>query len=195
MKKYFAEFFGTFTLSFVVGLLVSGQLAPFTPFMAAVTLGLFVYTIGVLSGCHVNPAVTIGLLSVGKIKLNEATRYIASQFLGAFVAVVVLGQLSRVFVPIMSAPNYLSGFAEMMGMMVFTFGIASVVYGKAPSQMSGFVVGGSLLLGIIIAAAIGSAGVLNPAVALVVRAFNPTYVVGQVVGAVLGFNLYKSLQK
>jgi len=195
MKKYFAEFFGTFTLSFVVGLLVSGQFAPFTPFMAAVTLGLFVYTIGVLSGCHINPAVTIGLLSIGKIKIDQASRYIVAQFLGAFLAVLILGKLSRILLPVMAAPNYLSGFAEMMGTMVFTFGIASVVYGKAPAQMNGFVVGGSLLLGIVVAAAIGSAGILNPAVAITVRAFNPTYVVGQIVGAVLGFNLYKHLQK
>ena len=102
MKKYFAEFFGAFVLSLVVGLSVSGQFPIVTPVLAGLTLGLFVYTIGVISGCHINPAVTVGLLSIGKIKMNEAAKYIVAQLLGGILASVLLVQMSLSLPPILA---------------------------------------------------------------------------------------------
>lgn len=63
-KKYFAELVGTFTLSFVVfEAVAAGVAVPLpVPVIAALTLGLFVYTIGSILGCHLNPAVTVGFL-------------------------------------------------------------------------------------------------------------------------------------
>jgi glycerol uptake facilitator-like aquaporin len=84
-------------------------------------------------------------------------------------------------------------FAELLGTFFFTFGIASVVYGKTPSAMSGVVVGGSLLLGISIAALLGSNGVLNPAVAFGIGSFGFAYVFGPIVGSILGMQAYKYL--
>lgn len=194
MKKYFAEFFGAFVLSVVVGLSVSGTFPIVTPILAGLTLGLFVYTIGALSGCHINPAVTIGLLSIGKIKMNEAAKYIVAQLLGGFLASVLLVQLSITLPPIL-AGGMTQVLAETLGTMLLAFGVASIVYGKVSDVASGLVIGGSLLLGISIAAMMGSAGILNPAVALGLSAFHPTYLVGEVLGAVLGFNLYKNLVK
>ena len=55
------------------------------------------------------------------------------------------------------------------------------------------VVGGSLLLGIAVAALLGSNGVLNPAVALGIGSFNVMYVLGPILGSVLGMQLYKRL--
>ena len=70
-KKYIAEFVGTFALSFVVlSALASTDVLPLAvPVIAGLTLALFVYTIGSISGCHINPAVTLGLLSINKINL------------------------------------------------------------------------------------------------------------------------------
>ena len=183
--------FGTFTLCFSVLLSVSGQSTIPTPLLAALCLTLFVYTIGNISGAHINPAVTIGLLSLKKIKLDEAIKYIMFQFFGAVLTLSFLNLLQITEPRPMPTGGYPEFFAETIGMAVFTFGIASVVFGNAP----GFVVGGSLLLGISISALIGSAGILNPAVALVLTAFQPAYILGEVIGSILGFGFYNYLSK
>lgn len=195
MNKYIAELFGTFTLAFVVYVSIANELA-WTPVIAMLTLGLFVYSIGHVSGCHINPAVTLGLLSIKKINLSDAAGYIIAQFIGAALAMVVaksvfgLGELGLLSGADAGAMNV--GLAEGLGMILFTFGIASVVYGKASKHMSGLVVGGSLLLGIMIAT-VASNGVLNPAVAYGIGSFNLMYLLGPVIGAVIGMQLYKCL--
>jgi glycerol uptake facilitator protein len=201
MKKYnayLAEIIGTFALSFVVFLAISEPSQSVTlsvPVLAGLTLGLFVYIIGAISGCHINPAVTVGLWSVKKIKTPEAVGYIVSQFVGASLS-IILGTLLFHF----SQPNpslgqfSLQAFcAEAFGTFFFTFGIASVVFEKVPHQMSGLVVGSSLLFGILIASMAGSFGILNPAVAFSIHAMNWTYLLAPLVGSVIGFNLYKWL--
>ena len=194
MKKYIAEFLGTFGLTLVVGLSLAGKFPVSTPVLAGLTLMLFVYSIGHISGTHINPAVTIGAWSIKKISSKDAALYIVSQFLGAGLALLVVSAtvgMSLIFV----GNNWTIALAECLGMFFFSFGIASVVYGKAPSDLSGVVVGGSLLLGITIAALIGSNGVLNPAVALGIGSFNLTYLLAPIVGSVLGMNAYKYLTK
>ena len=193
-KVYLAELIGTFALSFVIFLAASGSNLPLAiPVIAGLTLGLFVYLIGGISGCHINPAVTIGLLSIKKIKWQDAVGYIISQFVGASLAIVLGVMLFHVNQP---NPN-LSAFslaifcAEALGTFFFTFGIASVVYEKVPHQMSGIVVGSSLLFGILIASLSDSFGILNPAVAFSLHAMNWTYLLAPIVGSVLGFNVYK----
>jgi glycerol uptake facilitator-like aquaporin len=194
MKKYLAEALGTATLTLVVGLSLAGNFPVSTPVLAALTLGLFVYSIGNISGTHINPAVTVGLWSIGKISRLEAFRYIGAQFTGAAAALGLMSMM--VTLPVLTINNSLTtGIAEMIGVFFFTFGIASVVYGRTPSSLSGVVVGGSLLLGIAIAATLGTNGVLNPAVALGIGSFGVMYVLGPVIGAVLGMKAYQYLQK
>ena len=191
---YFAELIGTFALSFIVFLGVSNQnLAFVVPVFAGLTLGLFVYLIGGISGCHINPAVTLGLLSVKKIKWPEAVVYIISQFVGASLAIVLGTLLFHVSQPqpALGAFSLAVFCAEALGALFFTFGIASVVYGKVSDGFSGIVIGSSLLFGILIATLSGSAGILNPAVAFSLHAMNWTYLLAPIVGGVLGFNLYK----
>jgi len=197
MKKYnayLAEIIGTFALSFVVFLAVTGSNLPLAvPVMAGLTLGLFVYIIGAISGCHINPAVTVGLWSVGKIKWQDAVGYIVSQFVGASLAIVLGALLFHISQPQPSLGAFsLAVFcAEMLGTFFFSFGIASVVFEKVPHQMSGIVIGSSLLFGIIIASLAGSFGLLNPAVAFSLHAMNWTYLLAPLIGSVAGFNLYK----
>lgn len=197
MKKYVAEFFGTFVLTLVVALSLSGTFPIPTPVLAGITLALFVYTIGHVSGSHINPAVTIGLWFIGKIKENEAINYLLAQFLGAGLAHIVVlllkGWGSFVTVQDGLTGGIVVGFAEIVGMVIFTFGIASVVYGKVSNAISGAVIGGSLLIGITVASLLGSNGVLNPAVALGIGSFNFMYLVGPILGAYAGMNLYKRL--
>ncbi len=194
-KKYIAEAIGTFALSLIIVASVA-SLTPVpmaVPLIASLTLGLFVYTIGPISGCHINPSVTLGLLFVHKISRVEAGRYIGAQLIGALCA-IVLSKLFFVGYDAMVAPfESKVFFAEMLGAFFFNFGIAAVVYGKAKEQMSGLVVGGSLLFGILIATLLGASGILNPAVALALNAVTAVYLLAPVIGAVLGFQVYKYL--
>lgn len=193
MKKYIAEGVGTGILTLAVGLSLAGVFPVSTPILAALTLCLFVYTLGHVSGTHINPAVTVGLWSLGKIKFNEAAKYVLAQCLGAGTVWVLLPSLVTEVGRVPVHQTFGTGFAELIGAAVFTFGIASVVYGKVQPLMSGLVIGGSLLLGVAIAALLGSNGVLNPAVAFGISSFNIMYMLGPVVGSVLGMQLYRYL--
>lgn len=192
MNKYVGEAVGTGVLTMVVALALAGTFAVPVAVLAALTLGLFVYSLGHLSGTHINPAVTIGAWSIGKVSTDDAIKYVIAQFIGAGAALLLVSSLITAATLSVKA-DLATGLAEMIGTALFTFGIASVVYGKTPAVMSGMVVGGSLLLGIAVASLAGSNGVLNPAVALGIGSFNVMYVVGPVLGSVLGMQIYKRL--
>lgn len=184
MQKYLAEFIGALGLTLAVIISLGGAISLPTPVIAALTLCLFVYSVGHISGAHLNPAVTIGLLSLRKINLRDAVGYIISQFLGAGAALYI-GRL-MVSSPSMLVVNSPAVFlSELIGTFFFAFGIASAVFGKAPTNMSGIVVGGSLLLGISLASVLSN-GVLNPAVALGIGSFSWSYLFGPIAGSLLG---------
>ncbi|SNS80931.1 aquaporin [Rhodococcoides kyotonense] len=93
-KKYIAEAIGTFVLVFAaVGTAVFagdkvGNLGVALAF--GLTLLFLVYAIGPISGCHVNPAVTIGQALLGKLTALQAVLFIVAQFVGGLVAGAVL---------------------------------------------------------------------------------------------------------
>lgn len=192
MKKYIAEFIGTFGLALAVlgSLSVQGSLP--TVLIAGITLGLFVATIGVISGAHINPAVTIGAYSLKKISLNDGIIYIIAQFAGAALA-ILLGRMHSLGAPLVSDFSWVSLIAETVGALVFTFGIASIVLAKEEKTQAPLIIGGSLTLGASLAMAIGSNGVLNPAVAFGIGSFGITYIIGPIIGALAGMWLYKAL--
>ena len=195
MKKYLSELLGTFGLTFVVLMSLHSQTAILpTPLLAALTLMLFVYMIGHISGSHINPAVTIGQYVVGKISMADGLLYIVAQMIGAVLA----RSLAVALVPAIGVAETqpiapLATVAEMLGTFFFTFGISAVVQERVAPSLSGFVVGMSLLLGIGVAAMIGSAGVLNPAVAFSLSLFSMPYIVGPIVGSLAGMVVYRLL--
>lgn len=194
MKKYIAEALGTFALTLVVGLAISGfvDFPVATPILAALTLGIFVYTLGHVSGTHINPAVTIGAWSIKKISTNDAMIYILFQVIGGAAAFLVLS--GTLGIPRAIGENsWMVALSEALGTFFFTFGIASVIYEKVPSVMSGIIIGGSLLLGITVAGTMGSNAILNPALAFGVGSFSLTYLLAPIVGSVLGMQAYKYL--
>ncbi len=195
MKKYLSELLGTFGLTFVVLMSLHSQTAILpTPLLAALTLMLFVYMIGHISGSHINPAVTIGQYVVGKISMADGLLYIVAQMIGAVLArslAVALVPAIGVAETVPVAP--LATVAEMLGTFFFTFGISAVVQERVAPSLSGFVVGMSLLLGIGVAAMVGSAGVLNPAVAFGLSLFTMPYIVGPIVGSLAGMVVYRLL--
>jgi aquaporin Z len=100
MKKYLAECIGTFSLVlFGCGSAVIAGIAHVGPsgiglLGIAIAFGFSVvamaYAIGGISGCHINPAVTIGVFVAGKIEAKDALMYILSQCLGAILGAGVL---------------------------------------------------------------------------------------------------------
>ncbi len=194
MKKYLAEIIGTFGLTLAVVLSVNSgaQFTLPTPLVASLTLMMFVYSIGHISGAHINPAVTVGQWAAGRIGMFDAIMYIISQFLGAMIA----GGLATTLIPALAeattkTPEPFALGAEAMGMFFFAFGIAAAVEKRVSQGASGFVVGGSLLLGIGISSLAGASGVLNPAVALGLKSFTMPYIVGPMVGAIAGMIAYR----
>jgi aquaporin Z len=94
VRRAGAEAVGTFVLVFggVGTAVVAGEAvgALGVAFAFGLALLAMAYAIGPVSGCHINPAVTLGLLVSRRITLPEAARYWASQVLGAIVATAVL---------------------------------------------------------------------------------------------------------
>ncbi len=98
MKKYIAEFIGTFWL--VLGGCGSAVLAAAFPDVGIGLLGVslafgltvltMAYAIGHVSGCHLNPAVSIGLWAGGKFEAKDLLPYIIAQVVGGIVAGGVL---------------------------------------------------------------------------------------------------------
>jgi aquaporin Z len=90
MNKYFAELVGTFVLVFggVGSAVLAGSHIGFAGISAAFGLSLLamVYTIGPISGCHVNPAVTLGVFLARKINAKDAAFYMVAQVIGAIIA-------------------------------------------------------------------------------------------------------------
>ena len=100
MKKSLAELIGTFSLvlSGCGAAVISGtsQVGPsgIGILGIAIAFGFSVvamaYAIGGISGCHINPAVTVGVLVAGRITAKDAAGYIISQFIGATLGAGVL---------------------------------------------------------------------------------------------------------
>ena len=90
MKKYLAEVVGTFVLVFggVGSAVLAGSHIGYlgVAFAFGLALVAMAYTIGPISGCHINPAVTVGVLIARKIGARDALFYIIAQVLGAIIA-------------------------------------------------------------------------------------------------------------
>jgi aquaporin Z len=111
MKKYFAECVGTFVLTFL-GCGTAMFLGCGTPagvVGTAIAFGLAVvamaYTIGEISGCHINPAITLGVALSGRMTWKDACGYWVGQVIGGILAGAVLLLLTKV----VAAPDLTGG--------------------------------------------------------------------------------------
>lgn len=131
LRKLIAEFLGTAmlvffavgvaTLSFgyhFAGLSVSAGVVA-TALTFGLVLLVLVYVLGPISGCHINPAVTIGFVVSGRMPITEAIGYWAAQFVGAILAALLLWGMLE------TAPTYST---SRIGLGTDGFGSKSLVH-------------------------------------------------------------------
>jgi aquaporin Z len=217
-KALIAEFIGTFTLIFIgVGAIAADFLtADLTGGKLGVTgialahglaIAVMVSATAAISGGHLNPAVTIGLLSIGKISKNDALFYIIAQCLGAIAAALIIGlcvpaqALNSINMGTPALGDNISVQMALVTEMVLTFFLVFVVCltavdSRAP-KMAGLFIGLTVTLDILMGAPISGAA-MNPARHLGPALFSGNlshiwiYWVGPVVGGVLAAQLYKT---
>lgn len=189
MQKYLAEMFGTFMLVWIgpgagiaagiVGVKgLSDVLAIAMAFGIAVALAIHVF--GKVSGCHINPAVTIALAVRGRFPWKDVGPYIAFQAVGAVLAAMLLvacigTQASTTYGLGATTLNSGAGITLPMGMlgefigtfflMITIMGVA--VDGRAPEGWAGWIIG-MAVVGIIITLGPLTGSSINPA-----RTFGP----------------------
>lgn len=99
MKKYIAELIGTFVLVFIGcgSAVVAGKAIGFAGISFAFGLAVLamVYAIGNISGCHINPAISVGMLVAGKMKWRDTLLYIVFQCIGAIIAAGILLAIAK----------------------------------------------------------------------------------------------------
>src|SRR6185503_18448757 len=117
---------------------------------------------------------------------------LAAQFAGGGLAMLVSNLMLNPRPPVTAVDSAAVFGAEALGAFFLAIGVASVVFAKAPAPAAGLTIGGSLLLGISIAAPVSN-GVLNPAVALGIGSFSAVYALGPIAGACVAMLLYRFL--
>jgi len=186
-----AEFLGTGTLAFVVLTISRSQIG--IPYFVAIAAGLAVAAFGVAlqRDVHLNPALTIAAWTARRIPTVKAILFIAAQLLGGLAAYTLFKYFSRgtVQAPEVTYDSHVL-VAEAVGTFVFTFIASAMTYQKLHPLVRQIMSGAGLTIGIMVASA-ASLGFVNPAVALANNAFAwSTYVLGPVLGAIIGVNLY-----
>jgi aquaporin Z len=188
MKKLLAEFIGTMTLvlfgcgAAVLGGDNVGQLG--ISFAFGLAIVAMAYGIGPISGCHVNPAVSLGAWLAGRMGVVDMVQYWVAQFLGALAGagilyVIATGNPDFVIGPYALGSNgwgdsYLGGYsmtAALVFEIVATFLFVVVILGstqaKAPAQFAGLAIGLTLVVIHIVGIQVTGVSV-NPA-----RSFGP----------------------
>ena len=183
VKKYLAEFIGTCLLVvFGCGTACAAGCKPEGGYLiTALAFGLAIaamaYSIGNISGCHVNPAVSLAMLITKKLSVRDFIGYVVSQFLGGILGAAILlaffGKDSGLGTNALFKQNYgLSILAEIILTFMFVFAILGVTSKKKFENVSGLVIALSLTL--VHLFGIGVTGTsVNPA-----RSFGPALFVG-----------------
>ena len=217
MKKYLAEMVGTMVLVLMgcgSAIFNGGCGTPAQVLMVAVAFGLAVvsmaYTIGGVSGCHINPAITLGCMLSGRMESKEGVMYMLFQVIGAFIGSTLLwvltSNIDMQYATTTGANACASGVSLTGGLIaeiIFTFVFVLVVLGttdskKGAGNFAGLAIGLSLVLVHIVCIPITGTSV-NPARSIAPAIFNGgealsqlwVFIVGQFIGAALSAIVWK----
>ena len=209
-KKCFAEFIGTFALVFAGtgAVVVNAQTNALGQVGIALVFGFvaaaMVYSIGHISGAHINPAVTLALFLDKKFGKKEVIPYIVSQLLGAVAASIlvlaVLGNNAYIGATLPKDNNYMQSFyLEIVLTFFLMFAILGSTDGKAYKQFGGLAIGFVVGLDVMFGGPISGAS-MNPA-----RSFGPALLSGNfsyhwvywlapIIGALIAVYAYRLMQ-
>jgi len=220
MKKYIAELIGTFVLVFggCGAAVLAGDHIGYlgVSFAFGLTLLTMAYTIGPISGCHINPAVTIGLFLSKKVSAKDVPGYIIGQIVGGFLAAAVLLVIVKGmpggYDPALKgfaangygehSPGNFSVTAAFVVEVVLTFFLVFTVLGstdlKAPAGFAGIPIGLVLVLIHLVGIPVTNTSV-NPARSISQAVFVGGWALGQlwlfilapIVGAVLAAIVFR----
>lgn len=221
MKKYLAEMFGTMVLVLMgCGVAVSLGCNPIDNIPAvvgtAMAFGLSVvamaYTIGGISGCHINPAITLGCFLSGRMSAKDCGMYMIFQVIGAFIGSALLWVLvGNVEGMSGTGANDLQEGVSMVGGLlaeiIFTCVFVLVVLGAtsktngATNNFAGLAIGLSLILVHLVCIRYTGTSV-NPARSIAPAVFEGgtalanlwIFIVGPFVGAVLASAIWKIVE-
>jgi glycerol uptake facilitator-like aquaporin len=189
-----AEFLGTGILVMVA--LILGQTTAVSYFIAtslAIAAAIVYMVFSSVSGAHTNPAITFGMWTARRIGTLRGIAYVAAQLLGGIVAWQLFQYLTNHTLPAksvaFSTPVWL---AEVIGTGVLALAFTAALNKGVETLNSAVSVGAAYFVGILIAAT-ASAGYINPAIAMGSRAWSSAYVLGPLVGGLIGVNLYSYL--
>ena len=185
IKKYLSEFIGTFVLvvfacgtAAVVGCSAeNGTGYLLTALAFGFVIVAMAYSIGNVSGCHINPAVSIAMLVSGKLGIKDFIGYVVAQFAGAIagagVLKAILGAESGLGANALYNDNIaLSIIIEIILTFVFVIAILGVTSKESNGAVSGIVIGLTLTLVHILGISFTGTSV-NPA-----RSFGPALLLG-----------------
>ena len=150
MRKYIAEAVGTMLLTLVAcGIAVtSGVDLVATSLAFGLVIVAAAYSIGNVSGCHINPAVSVALLVAGKMTAKECIRYICAQVVGAFVGSLLLALLLGGF-KTLGANGLVGNTTIWMALVVeviLTFIFTTTILGVTDKKENGHVTGSVIAL-------------------------------------------------
>jgi len=193
LRKYVAELVGTFVLVFIGcgSATLAGKYIGFVgiAFAFGLSVLVMVYAIGGISGCHINPAISISMFASGKMNLRDMVMYVIVQCVGAVIAAIViyavavgnptyniavngLGQNGYG----VASPGGFSMTSAFIAEIVLTFIFLLVIYGSlsetAPKGFAGIPIGLSLVMIHLVGIPIDGTSV-NPA-----RSLGPAVIVG-----------------
>ena len=215
MKKYIAEVIGTFILVFFgtgVAVITNGDIVA-TSLAFGLAIVAAAYVIGNISGCHVNPAVSLSMVLTGKMSLKDFAGYVIAQIAGAFAGTFLLyfiikntdlylymslgtngyGELSLTNISLFGA-----FVAEVVLTFVFIYTILGVTNDESKSNIAPLIIGLTLtfvhLLGIgLTGTSVNPARSLAPAVIMGGLALKQVwlFIVAPLVGAAAASLVYK----
>jgi|SRR5665213_460783 len=191
-----AEFLGTGILTLLVLSVQRSTIGVpfFVAMIAGITTIVLVLAFGKVSGSYLNPAITIGLWTARRLSTLRAVLLVAMEILGGWVAYYVYTYfINTHLTPI---GGHFSGrilAAEAVGAGILGMVWGAALFNKWTSPQKAAAVGIGVMIGMVAASTAGL-GLINPALAMGARAWVwGTYVLGPVIGAVIGVNLYGML--